>query len=54
MADPHAQQLKDHRKLSQILDAIGTEAGIISLLVGGTLATHLLWLQRRTPSAAPH
>lgn len=53
MADPRAQQLKDRQKLTQILDAIGTEAGITSLLVGGTVASHLIWLQRRNPTAAP-
>ena len=48
MADPRDDAQATH-KLLQILDAIGTEHEIRSLLIGGTVSSHLAAL---TPKPA--
>ena len=44
------QRLSDQdRALLNLLDAIGTEPAIRSLLHGGTVETHLAWLEHQPP-----
>lgn len=50
MADPGSRLSEHEQALLKLLDAIGTEAVIRSTLHGGTVKTHLAWLESKTPS----
>lgn len=51
MADP-LDDAQTTRKLLQILDAIGTEHDIRSLLIGGTVSSHLAALTTKPATPA--
>lgn len=50
MPDPRTDQAAQH-KLLQILDTLGTEHSIRSLLIGGTVAAHLRAITSVSPAA---
>lgn len=49
MANPSSRLSEHEQALLKLLDTIGTEAAIRSQLHGGTVKTHLAWLEQQPP-----
>lgn len=44
---------EDDKALLKLLDTLGSEGAIRSLLHGGTVSTHLAWLKQQPPKPTP-